>query len=85
MRTCGAFHADFIRVVAAGHCSVLSQKRVGREKTSSLRKMGIPQESNAKVTEDLGHGLFQHTLHIPPLSASDGYVFISLKELVERQ
>jgi len=47
--------------------------------------MGIPQESNTKVTEDTGHGLFQHTLHIPPLSASDGYIFSFLKELLERQ
>jgi len=85
VRTCGAFYADFIRVVAAGRCSVLSQNPVGRKKTRSLRKMGIPQESNTKVTEDTGHGLFQHTLHIPPLSASDGYIFSFLKELLERQ
>jgi hypothetical protein len=47
--------------------------------------MGVPQESNTKVTEDMGHGLFQHTLHIPHLSASDGHIFSSLRELVERQ
>jgi hypothetical protein len=45
--------------------------------------MGIPQDSNTKVTEDMGHGLFQHTLHIPHLSASDGYIFCSVRELVE--
>jgi hypothetical protein len=44
--------------------------------------MGIPQESNTKVTDDMDHGLFQHTLPIPHLSASDGHVFSPRKELV---
>jgi len=54
VRTCGAFHADFIRVVAAGHCSVLSQKPVGREKTSSLRKNGDP--AGEQYQSYRGHG-----------------------------
>jgi len=40
--------------------------------------MEIPQESNIKVTEDTGHGLFQHTHHIPHLSTSNGHILVLL-------